>query len=111
METMRELKQYLKDSAVQIRELKKNHKDAQRKFVNDRYNTQRGREQYGEILNYCYKLNNLRKEYRHHHIAYSELRGRPRNRIESSYPYDGMVWPQRPDEHLISKIKEKIKPV
>jgi hypothetical protein len=111
METMIELKQYLKGSAVQIRELKYNYKGSQRRFTDDRYKTQRGREQYGEVLNYCYKLDKLKREYRHHHIAYSELRGKTRDQIESSYPYEGMFYPQRPDESWIKKIKEKIKPM
>jgi len=98
METMRELKQYLKDSAVQIRELKRKHKEVQRMYK-------------GGGSKYWSELWDKRHAYRHYHIAYSELRGKTRNQIESSYPYEGQSPSLKPNESLIRSIKERIKPV
>lgn len=98
METMRELKQYLKNSAIQIRELKSKHKEVQRKYK-------------GGGSTYWSPLWDKRHAYRHYHIAYSELRGKTRDQIEASYPYEGQSQYQRPNEALIRSIKEKIKPV
>jgi len=96
METMVELKQYLKDSAVQIRELKRKHKEVQRMYK-------------GGGSKYWSELWDKRHAYRHYHIAYSELRGRTRSQIEASYPYDGQPKCLIPNEDLIRSIKEKIK--
>ena len=87
---MQELKQWLKETAKVICRLKLQHKENQRKGKND------WREQ-----GY---LNQLRWEYRNKHIAYSELRGRTREQIESKLKEDT----PRPDEGWIANIKEEI---
>jgi len=47
-------------------------------------------------------LADIRREHRHRHIAYCELRGTPRERIETPRP-DNL-----PSEALIRKIKEEL---
>ena len=47
------------------------------------------------------KLHDLRYEYRHHHIAYCELRGRTRDEIEN--PRDNNY----PNDRYIQLLKEK----
>ena len=85
-----ELKNYLKKLAVEIREYKRKHKEVQRQ------NGGGGSKYIGEIY---YR----QTMYRHHHVAYSELRGRTRDQIEK--PKED----NKPNETLITQIKEKYK--
>jgi len=68
MKTMKEMKAYLKETAVKIKEAKKQRKGATYGFV--------------EVLDSYNPQINLRYQYRHHHIAYSLLRGRTMEQIE-----------------------------
>ena len=87
MKTKRlELKQWLKDEGLRIKETRKKHKHNQRSN-ND-----------NELM--CY-LFNMSRDYRHHHIAYSELRGHTRSEIEN--PRDNNL----PNEDWILSIKKK----
>lgn len=83
-----ELKNYLKELAVEIREYKEKHKEIQR---------QNG----GGGSGYIGDLYRRQYLYRHHHIAYSELRGRTRDQIER--PKED----NKPNEKVIAQIKEK----
>ena len=115
--TIKEMKEWLKTSATEIRIRKAMHKDYQRK----------GCEKYEWVDEACYgsyrmathpearkfwdnmsSLWELRREYRHRHIAYSELRGKTRDQIEASYPYEGQSEWDKPDEKRIKAIKEEI---
>ena len=84
---MTELKSALKQDAQHIRNLRKQIKEMQRnnKYAGDKQ---------------C-SLLEMSYYYRHHHIAYSELRGRTREQIET--PNSDNL----PSEHLILKIKEE----
>jgi hypothetical protein len=82
-----ELKNYLKELAVEIREYKDKHKEVQRQ------NKGGGSKYIGEIYHRQYL-------YRHHHIAYSELRGKTREQIEK--PKEN----NKPNEKVIEKIKK-----
>jgi len=83
---MEELKYWLITHATEIRETKKIHKENQR-LKND-----------NSLMWPLYKMS---QEYRHHHIAYSELRGRTREQIENPRLEN------RPNEDKIRKIKEE----
>jgi len=83
-----EAKQWLKDAAIKIRKTRKEYKD-----------TQRANESSWQL---AYRLNDLKHEYRHRHIAYSEMRGRTRDQIER--PREG----NEPNETLIQKYKGDI---
>lgn len=83
-----ELKRWLKDTGKTIRETRIQYKNAQREHKG--YNT---------LLR---TLKRLTWEYRHKHIAYSELRGRTRDQIEQ--PNDDNY----PNELMIEKIKLEI---
>jgi len=83
---MLELKDWLKNKAVEIKETRKLHKEAQR---TDNDNSYMGPLWYESCL------------YRHHHIAYSELKGRTRDQIEK--PRQNNL----PNEEKIKKIREK----
>lgn len=83
-----ELKNYLKGLAIEIREYKSKHKEVQRQ------NCGGGSKYLGEIY-YRQVL------YRHHHIAYSEMRGKTRDQIEK--PRENNL----PNEDIVKKIKEK----
>ena len=65
---LEELKQWLKDHAPTIRSTKQEHKEAQRAGKSS-WKLQS-------------KVLGLKYEYRHRHIAYSQLRGRKREQIE-----------------------------
>jgi len=87
MKTKRlELKQWLKDEGLRIKEIRNKHKN------NQRLNNDNG---------LMCKLFMAARDYRHHHIAYSELRGHIRSEIEN--PRDNNL----PNEDLILSIKEK----
>ena len=62
-----QLKEELKAEALEIRQLRKEHKELQRS---------------GDSYGYVTKLENLKNKYRHRHIAYCLLRGTPLERIE-----------------------------
>jgi hypothetical protein len=83
---MKELKHWLITNAVEIRETKKIHKENQRS-KNDH-----------SLMWSLYKMS---QDYRHHHIAYSELRGRTRDQIEK--PKSDNL----PNEDKIQRIKEE----
>jgi len=84
------LKQLKKEMATQIKETRYQYKLAQKTNV---YNV------YIELLR---KLLGLQFEYRHHHIAYCELRGKDRKQIENkNRKYN------EPSEAYIKQIKEK----
>lgn len=102
---MLELKQWLKTSGKKIREKRELFKDHQRKgYETGPYNS-KGWDTYCKN---SYSLHKLRREYRHKHIAYSELRGRTRAQIEASYLYEGQSFELRPNEDWINRIKNKI---
>ncbi len=78
------LKQWLLARAVEIRETRKIYKDEQRK---------------SGWSYLAWGLQTMSREYRHHHIAYSELRGKTRDQIEK--PRENNL----PDEDIIKSIK------
>jgi hypothetical protein len=90
MKHISELKAYLKAQAATIKETRTNFKNAQRKHSAG---------ETGNPWQLRVSLNSLQWEYRHHHIAYCELRGRSRDEIES--PKEN----NEPNEDLIQKIK------
>jgi len=89
METkLLQLKNLLKEFAIEIKELKKDLKETQRQ------NNGAGG---GLMFNLFVK----RRDCRHHHIAYSEMRGKTREQIEK--PREDNL----PNEDLITKIKKE----
>ncbi len=84
------LKQWIKDTAKQIRTVKFQYKEAQR---NGLISVSNG---------LLFQLLKLQYDYRHHHIAYSELRGRTRLQIEPKVREHN-----EPNEEYIKQIKEK----
>lgn len=87
METkLLQLKNWLKNEAVEIKEAKKELKEAQRSSNSS-----------GELM---FSLFMQRRNYRHYHIAYSEMRGKTRDQIER--PREDNL----PNEDLIAKIKK-----
>lgn len=91
--TRKELKIFLKDLVVQIRS-----NSADGIFNHNLYkanpNTDPG------LLKKTVSGVRLSRDYRHHHIAYCELRGRTRDQIEKPGKYN------QPDEKKIQAIKE-----
>ena len=86
MRNIDKLKKFLKETAAEIRITRHQYKEAQR-----------GKTTEWGLLG---KLLKLQREYRHHHIAYCELRGRTREQIER--PRDNHM----PNESYIDDIKE-----
>jgi len=84
---MKKLKYWLVTHATEIRETRKVLKETQRN--------------YGPAWKLQYRLTSMTKDYRHHHIAYSELRGKTREQIEN--PREDNL----PNEDWIKEIKEK----
>jgi len=82
---MKELKHWLVTKAIEIKETRKIHKENQRSDANN------------DLMWPLYKMS---QEYRHHHIAYSELRGKSREQIECPR------FNNLPNEDKIKKIKE-----
>ena len=82
----KELKHLLITKAVEIKETRRIHKENQRS-IND-----------NGLMWTLYKIS---QEYRHHHIAYSELNGKIRDQIEKPR-YNNL-----PNEDKIQGIKEK----
>lgn len=83
---MEKLKYWLITHGTEIREIRKIHKENQRSRNDNRLS--------------C-KLYGASRDYRHYHIAYSELRGVIRERIEKPRK-DNL-----PNEEWIKQIKEK----
>jgi hypothetical protein len=84
------LKQFLKDSAKQIREVRIQYKKAQRSGT------------IAEANGFLFTLLSLQYEYRHHHIVYCELRGKTREQIEPKVRKY-----HEANEFHIGKLKEK----
>jgi len=85
------LKQFNKDTASQIRKIRSQYKEAQRSGG------------YISVSNgFLFQLLKLQYDYRHHHIAYCELRGKTRLEIESKIREHN-----EPNEEYIKQIKEK----
>ena len=84
MSKIQELKSWLKEDGERIRQLKADYKEAQR--GNGTYS------RHPDVAGW---------NYRHHHIAYCELRGRTRDQIER--PREG----NEPNETKIQRIKEE----
>ncbi|MFA5312789.1 MAG: hypothetical protein WC375_05620 [Methanomassiliicoccales archaeon] len=89
IQNLQQLKQWLKDTASQIRKVHTDLKEYQR---------QNG----GSMGTYIYAIQRLRYEYRHHHIAYCEIRGVERDAIEK--PKDKHL----PNEAYIKQIKDDV---
>ena len=90
MKNIQILKQFLKDTAQQIRTVKYQLKEAQKN---------------GLISVACslqFQLITLQYEYRHHHIAYCELRGKTRLQIEPKIREH-----HEPNETYIKQLKDK----
>jgi hypothetical protein len=85
---MKEVKEHLKLTGKEIRQNKN-----KRPFEN------RGNTPLWEIEN---KIEELKYNYRHHHIAYCELRGRTREQIERPSSDN------TPNENYITNIKKEI---
>jgi hypothetical protein len=83
-----DLKKWLKYEAKQLRERKGQTKTAQRERTAGSSELQ-------------YSLHNARRNYRHHHIAYSELRGLERDQIEKPRVEN------LPSEAEITRLKKK----
>ena len=99
-----QLKNWLKTSAVEIRLRRSLFKDNERNgYFNYAWNSKESRQYWDNVSN----LYKLRREHRHKHIAYSELRGKTRKQIEASYPYTNQPDCLRPDEKWIDKIKSE----
>lgn len=86
------LKQVLKKMARDIRGTRYQFKEAQRSGQSS-----------WKLLS---ELRNLQSEYRHHHIAYSELRGRTRDEIETKPKSDKKHY-ICPSEAYIQQLKDK----
>ena len=115
--TMKDTKEWLKTSATEIRIRKAMHKQYQREGCESyeyhydrcgggyRVNPHRDAQKYFDNMHALWRL---RREYRHKHIAYSELRGKTRDQIEASYPYEGQSVYVKPDERRIQEIKDEV---
>jgi len=89
MRNIDKLKTYLKQTAVQIRETRAKYKEAQQANLIRVANKE------------LFHLLCLSEDYRHHHIAYCELRGKTRDQIEQ--PRDNNA----PNEFKIKEIKNQ----
>jgi len=95
---MLELKNWLKDSGKKIRILRALHKKYQQAgYETASWNSENGKTYFDN----SHSLYSLKREYRHKHIAYSELKGHTRSEIEN--PRDNNL----PDEDWILSIKKK----
>jgi len=90
MKNIHKLKKELKTKAQALRETKARLKEEQRNGSGYKASTM----QIG--------LLNLKRDYRHHHIAYCELRGRTREQIEKYCRHNN-----KPNENTIFSIKEQ----
>ena len=90
MRNIDRLKIYIKETATKIRKTRAHYKEAQRD----------GQTNIANIANKLLReLHGLQYEYRHHHIAYCELRGRTREEIERKVRDDN-----HPNETYINNI-------
>lgn len=87
-ELLNKMKEDLKSDAKELRKLKDDSKDHQRKNY--------GAHNWTALC----KMEDAKRDYRHLHIAYCELRGTPREMIEQ--PRDG----NEPDDTLIQTYKD-----
>jgi hypothetical protein len=87
MRNIDKLKLYLKETATKIRKTRQEYKEAQRARQSS----------YRKL----WELHDLQRDFRHHHIAYCELRGRTREQIER--PRDNNA----PNEAEVRRIKEE----
>ena len=85
---LKETKKYLKNLALRIRE-----------FKNKRKLPNRGELTLWQIES---SITKDKYHYRHHHIAYCEMKGRTRDQIEKPSKYN------LPNQKYIEQIKEKI---
>lgn len=117
--TMKDLKAWLKTSAIEIRIRKSMHKQYQRDgYERSSFHYEPNGKSYWrvpttgkdakEFFDNMSALWNLRRDYRHKHIAYSELRGKTREQIEASYPYEGQPECLKPDEKRIQSVKDEV---
>ena len=83
IETLKDLKEALKEAAVEIRNKKSKRK--------------------GSLYGVVAGLDDLRYQYRHHHIAYCLIRGRSMEEIERKCAYDNM-----PDTYYIDRLMKPI---
>lgn len=83
METLKEMKTYLKETAVTIRSKKSERKGAKFGWVQG--------------------LDDLRYRYRHCHLAYCLLRGRTMEQIERSCRTDNL-----PDENYVDSLMKPV---
>jgi hypothetical protein len=91
MNNINKLKEYLKNTAEEIRNTRLTLKDTQRGIKRD-------------IPTYVLenRLSTLTYEFRHHHIAYCELRGKTRLQIEQKNKENN-----EPNESYIISLKEQ----
>ena len=103
------MKNELKSRAASLREQKKRIKNNQKELSASMKKDSSSREHRASYLENCATLEEQyakdRHNYRHLHVAYCELRGRSRIRIESKTP-----WAKELDEIFISTIKKKFAP-
>ena len=90
MRNIDKLKMYLKETAEQIRTTRSQYKQAQRASLIQVANKS------------LWKLHDLQYEYRHHHIAYCELRGKTREQIEAKVRDNHVA-----NESYIKQLKKK----
>ena len=100
---IKQLKNCLKKTGIEIHFRRKLYKYHQRNNYWRHWNSN----ECAEADNNFNTLKGLQREYRHKHIAYSELRGRSRAQIEASYPYVNQPNSLKPDEAWINRIKIK----
>ena len=113
--TMKKMKEWLRTSATEIKIRRTMHKQYQRdglensnQWVDGHWVCSKPRHLVNKYSNNLNELWKLKREYRHRHIAYSELRGKTRSQIEASYPYEGQSIYVKPNEKRIQKIKNEI---
>lgn len=90
MRNIDKLKSYLKETAIKIRQTREQYKQAQRANLIQTANK------------FLWQLRDLQYEYRHHHIAYSELRGKTREQIEPKTRDN-----HKPNETYIRQLKKE----
>ncbi|MCX6825024.1 MAG: hypothetical protein NTY80_02255 [candidate division SR1 bacterium] len=103
------MKNELNFRALQLGELKKKIKNNHKALSASMKKDSSSREHRASYLENCSTLEEQyakdRHNYRHLHVAYCELRGRSRLRIEPKSP-----WAKELDEIFISTIKKKFAP-
>lgn len=118
-ERMLQEKEWLKETGKKISELRKKHKEYQRAgYDHDYWNrlpayfwrgnnynqywTKEDEENYKKLSRNFRTLESLKWDYRHRHIAYSELRGNEREKIEKHGPHN------EPNERKIKEYKTRL---